>query len=64
MLALPVAVAMIGVGVAFPVCQAGMLRTAGANARNASGLFFFLQMTSGAAYTGVLSILDPTPPAC
>jgi MFS transporter, DHA1 family, multidrug resistance protein len=63
LLSLPMAVAMIGVGAAFPVCQAGMLRSSGPNNRVASGLFFFLQMSSGAAYTGVLSALDPTTPA-
>jgi MFS transporter, DHA1 family, multidrug resistance protein len=62
LLALPMSFAMIGVGAAFPVCQAGMLRSAGANNRSASGLFFFLQMTSGAIYTGALSSLDPTTP--
>jgi DHA1 family bicyclomycin/chloramphenicol resistance-like MFS transporter len=58
----PMAVAMIGVGAAFPLSQAGMLRVVGTGARSASGLFFFLQMTSGTLYTGVLSLLDPTPP--
>lgn len=61
-LVLPMTVAMIGVGAAFPVCQAGMLRAVGDNARSASGLFFFLQMTSGAVYTGTVSIIDPTLP--
>lgn len=61
-LALPMAVAMVGIGAAFPVCQAGMLRTTGTNARSASGLFFFLQMASGAVYTGVLAAVDPTAP--
>ncbi|QLH25282.1 MFS transporter [Streptomyces sp. Rer75] len=61
-LVVPMAVAMVGVGAAFPVCQAGMLRSAGVNARSASGLFFFLQMTSGALYTGLLSWWEPTQP--
>ncbi len=61
-LVLPMALAMVGVGAAFPICQAGMLREVGTNARSASGLFFFLQMTSGAVYTGGLSIVDPTEP--
>lgn len=61
-LVMPMAVAMIGVGAAFPVCQAGMLRSVGTGARSASGLFFFLQMTSGAVYTGMLSLSDPTGP--
>ncbi|MFE0381945.1 MFS transporter [Streptomyces inhibens] len=59
----PMAVAMTGIGAAFPICQAGMLRSVGANARSASGLFFFLQMTSGAVYTGALSWMDPTESA-
>jgi MFS transporter, DHA1 family, multidrug resistance protein len=62
LLALPMAVAMVGVGAAFPVCQAGMLRSVGSSNRSASGVFFFLQMTSGAVYTGALSLLDPTTP--
>ncbi|MEU9111276.1 MFS transporter [Streptomyces sp. NPDC048483] len=62
-LVVPMAVAMTGIGAAFPVCQAGMLRSVGAHARSASGLFFFLQMTSGAVYTGVLSWTDPTESA-
>lgn len=61
-LVVPMAVAMIGVGAAFPVCQAGMLRTVGSRARSAAGLFFFIQMASGALYTGVLSLADPTSP--
>lgn len=61
-LVLPMALAMIGVGAAFPICQAGMLRVAGAGARGASGLFFFLQMSSGAIYTGALGLANPTSP--
>lgn len=61
-LVLPMALAMVGIGAAFPICQAGMLRVAGTGARSASGLFFFIQMISGALYTGVLGFADPTPP--
>lgn len=59
-LILPMAFAMVGVGAAFPICQAGMLRVAGTGARGASGLFFFVQMSSGALYTGALGLADPT----
>lgn len=61
-LVVPMAAAMLGIGAAFPLCQAGMLRSVGPQARGASGLFFFLQMTSGAAYTGVLGLGDPSTP--
>ncbi len=61
-LVLPMALAMIGVGAAFPICQAGMLRVVGTGARSASGLFFFTQMSSGALYTAFLGLADPTSP--
>ncbi|MBF6047036.1 MFS transporter [Streptomyces sp. NRRL B-1677] len=53
---LPMAVCMLGVGALFPTCQAGMMRYEGEYAGAASGLFFFLQMASGACYTALTGI--------
>ncbi|WP_424886848.1 MFS transporter [Streptomyces sp. XH2] len=52
----PMAVCMLGVGALFPTCQAGMMRYEGEHAGAASGLFFFLQMASGACYTALTGI--------
>ncbi|MEU1820461.1 MFS transporter [Streptomyces roseifaciens] len=53
---LPMAVCMLGVGALFPTSQAGMMRYEGEYAGAASGLFFFLQMASGACYTALTGI--------
>lgn len=55
-LVVPMAFCMVGVGAMFPTCQAGMMRYDGQHAGAASGLFFALQMASGAAYTGVTGL--------
>ncbi|MFG2531422.1 MFS transporter [Streptomyces sp. NPDC048516] len=55
-LVVPMAFCMVGVGAMFPTCQAGMMRYDGPHAGAASGLFFALQMASGAAYTGVTGL--------
>jgi DHA1 family bicyclomycin/chloramphenicol resistance-like MFS transporter len=55
-LVVPMAVCMLGVGAMFPTCQAGMMRYDGEHAGAASGLFFFLQMASGAVYTALLAL--------
>ncbi|MFG2193254.1 MFS transporter [Streptomyces sp. NPDC048639] len=52
-LVVPMGFCMVGVGAMFPTCQAGMMRYRGEHAGAASGLFFALQMASGAAYAGV-----------
>ncbi|WKU48367.1 MFS transporter [Streptomyces sp. VNUA116] len=56
---LPMAVCMLGVGALFPTCQAGMMRYEGEYAGAASGLFFFLQMASGACYTALIGMAGP-----
>ncbi|MFC4075960.1 multidrug effflux MFS transporter [Salinithrix halophila] len=45
---LPMSVMMIGIGGIFPACHAAVLKPFDAIAGTASGLFFFLQMISGA----------------
>ncbi|MEU6081616.1 MFS transporter [Streptomyces sp. NPDC047108] len=52
-LVVPMGLCMVGVGAMFPTCQAGMMRYRGEHAGAASGLFFALQMASGAVYAGV-----------
>lgn len=47
----PMVLVMFGVGMTIPVCQAGLLRTMRNNSANASGLFFFLQLTASTAYS-------------
>ncbi|MFF1560689.1 MFS transporter [Streptomyces sp. NPDC058279] len=56
---LPMAVCMLGVGAMFATCQAGMMRYDGEHVGAASGLFFFLQMASGACYTALVALQGP-----
>jgi MFS transporter, DHA1 family, multidrug resistance protein len=58
-LAGPMVVVLVGVGAVIPTCQAGLLRLVRDNPGNASGLFFFLQMISGASYTAVINLKSP-----
>ncbi|RJQ72211.1 MFS transporter [Pseudonocardiaceae bacterium YIM PH 21723] len=59
-LAGPVIVVLMGVGAAIPVCQAGLLKIDMSNPGVSSGLFFFLQMISGAVYAGVVNLHPPS----
>lgn len=59
-LAAPTIILLVGVGIAIPACQAGMLRVVRDNPGVASGLFFFTQMIAGALYAALVNYWAPT----
>jgi DHA1 family bicyclomycin/chloramphenicol resistance-like MFS transporter len=47
----PMMIVMFGVGITIPVSQAGLLQSITSNGGNASGLFFFIQLTVATTYS-------------
>jgi DHA1 family bicyclomycin/chloramphenicol resistance-like MFS transporter len=50
----PMIVVMVGVGATVPLCQAGLINTSKVHCGNASGLFFFLQLSTATLYSATV----------